>query len=52
MRFINGWESKNKQNDKVTVVFRVGILTVIEFKLDLSRQKLRIMLLNLGFEFD
>jgi hypothetical protein len=50
MKFINGWVSKTKQCDKVTVVFRVAFLTVFELKLDMGEGKFRVMVMNLGFE--
>lgn len=47
MKFINGYKAAAKQTDKCEILCRIGKLTLIEFKLDISRGSYRITLLNL-----
>lgn len=52
MNFINGWSSKIKQNDKINLTLRLGKLTILEIKYDISDNKFTFMLLNLGVSQD
>ena len=47
MNWINGFDAGNKK-EKYYLEFRIGTFTVLEIKLEKS--KIRLMILNLGFE--
>jgi|15BtaG_2_1085339.scaffolds.fasta_scaffold01345_8 hypothetical protein len=46
MKFINGWKSRRKQNDKLQMQFRVGSFTVLNLDIDISSRKWLISLFN------
>ncbi|CAG7581747.1 MAG: hypothetical protein SLAVMIC_01010 [uncultured marine phage] len=49
---INGWKNGmgSKQWDKLTLEIRISKLTIIELRIDLSKE-FRLVLLNVGIEF-
>jgi len=53
INWVNSWKSGNKKN-KYSLTFRLGTLTVFEFKFcpcnNESCNKFRFMIFNLGFE--
>jgi len=53
INWVNSWKSGNKKN-KYSLTFRLGTLTVFEFKFcpcnNKSCSKFRFMIFNLGFE--
>lgn len=50
MKKINSWKSKNKNQDRFEIKIRFGFLTVLEVFYDMSDNKLRLMIFNLGIE--
>ena len=48
--FINSFNAKNKQNDKLQITVRLGKLTVLDFYLDGSAREFRLMVMNNGYE--
>lgn len=50
INWINSWNTKAKQWDKLGLEVRLFGLTALEFKTDLSDKKIRLVVLNLGFE--
>jgi hypothetical protein len=47
INWINGFDAGNKK-EKYSLSFRLGTFTVLEIKVDST--KLRVMVINLGFE--
>ena len=53
INWINSWKSGNKKN-KYSVTFRLGKLTVFEFKVCPCKEcvNFRVMVLNFGLEYE
>lgn len=53
INWINSWKSGNKKN-KYSVTFRLGKLTVFEFKVCPCKEGVafRVMVLNFGLEYE
>ena len=47
---INSWRKGNKQEDKIGIELRVGRLTLIDIKIDVSKCSVRAIFLNFGVE--
>lgn len=50
MKLINGWNAFNKQWDKFELTLRIGFLTILDIKIDISRGLYYVMLLNFGIK--
>ncbi len=48
MKVINSWKAPNKQNDKASILIRVGKLTIFEVYFDISKKEYRALLFNFG----
>lgn len=48
MKFVNGWNSFNRQVDKFEVNVRFGWITVFEVYIDVSRREWRVTVFNLS----
>ena len=46
MKFINEWKSKAKQSDKVVLEVRFGKFTLLNLRVDTSKKKLKLTVLN------
>ena len=51
MNWINSWGNGARQWDKIAVETRIFGLTIFEFRTDLSARKIRVIVLNFGFEY-
>ena len=51
MNWINSWGSNAKQWDKLGAEVRLFGLTVFECRVDLSFKHIRLIVLNLGFDY-
>lgn len=51
MNWINSWGSNAKQWDKLGAEVRLFGLTVFECRIDLSFKHIRLIVLNLGFDY-
>jgi hypothetical protein len=49
--FINSFNSKKKQLDKISIEVRLSMLTVFHFELDITSKKGKLVLCNFGLEF-
>ena len=49
MKFVNYFSSNARQWDKIGLEWRIGGLTVWEFKLDVSKRCVKWVVFNLGF---
>ena len=50
--FINSWHKGNKQCDKTCICIRFGRITLLNISFDISSKYLKIIMLNLGVEFN
>jgi hypothetical protein len=50
-KFINSFLSKKKQSDKIIIDIRISTITFLNFDLDLSLKKVKLVLVNFGIEF-
>jgi len=50
MKKINSWKSVNKNKDRIEFKIRIGFITIFDFFYDLSDNKLRLIIFNLGIE--
>jgi len=48
MKFVNYFSSNARQWDKIKIEWRIGGITLFEFKVDVSNQCLKLVVLNLG----
>lgn len=46
--FINSWNSKKKQNDKINVELRFGKFTLLLINIDFSKKSFDFLVFNLG----
>lgn len=51
MNWINSWGANAKQWDKLGTELRLFGLIVLECHIDLSKKHIRLIVLNLGFEY-
>ncbi len=49
-KFVNGWKSNAKQDDKVVVEVRFGKVTLVNFEWDKSNKDISLSLLNFKVE--
>ena len=49
---INSWRKGNKQCDKTCICVRFGRLTLLNISFDISSKHFKIIIINLGVEFD
>ena len=50
MKFVNYFSSNARQWDKIAIVWRIGGITLLEIKSDISKKCLKRVVLNLGFK--
>jgi hypothetical protein len=50
MNWINSWNAYAKQWDKINIEIRFFGLTLFNFQTDLSKKKIRFIILNFGIE--
>ncbi len=52
MKLINYFSSNARQWDKIATEWRIGGITLFEFKSDLSKRCFKLVILNFGFRTD
>ncbi len=51
MRIRNGWKAKNKQNDKIMIKVRFGILTLFDLNIDFSSKRVLFTIFNFSIKY-